>query len=70
MWILLNVKIGTFLSNAVSTFTKYSKISGMRNLNTTRTSTWGINCIQDFCHGSTHYRMCIFTDNKTCFFEN
>ena len=59
MRILLNVKINTFLSNAVFTFMKYSKNSGTRNLNTTRTSTWDINCIQDFCHGSTQYIMCI-----------
>ena len=59
MRILLIVKIATFLLNAVSTFMKYSKIPGMRNLNLTRTSTKSRNCIQNFCHGSTQCIMCL-----------
>ena len=67
MWILLIVKISAFLHNAVSTFIKYSKILGMQNLNTTHTSTWGRNCIMNFCHCSTQCRRCLLRIRKPAF---
>ena len=67
MWILLIVKIAIFLSNAAFTFMKYSKIPEIRNLDTTWTSTWGRNCIRDFCHGSTQCRMCLLRIRKPIF---
>ena len=64
MQILLIVKISTFILNTVSTFMKYSKISGMRNLNLTQTSTRSRNCIHDFYYDSTRCRRCLLRIKK------
>ena len=67
MQILLIVKISTFILNTVSTFMKYSKISGMRNLNLTQTSTRSRNCIHNFYYDSTRCRRCLLRIKKTVF---
>ena len=67
MQILLIVKISTFISNATSTSMKYSKISGMRNLDTTRTSTWRRKRIQDLCHCFTRCGRCLLRIRKLVF---